>query len=83
MEKIKESSLDSYSIVCDNLKKVYKGQDGNPDKYAVRGFSLAVPPGECFGLLGPNGAGKTSSINMVALLCQLWHLHAGLCDLNG
>jgi ABC-type lipopolysaccharide export system ATPase subunit len=33
----------------------------------VRGFSLAIPRGECFGILGPNGAGKTSSINMVFL----------------
>ncbi|PIA50292.1 hypothetical protein AQUCO_01300794v1 [Aquilegia coerulea] len=55
----------SYSIICDNLEKIYPGLDGNPDKYAVRGFSLALPRGECFGMLGPNGAGKTSSISMM------------------
>ena len=56
----------SHAIVCENLKKVYPGRDGNPPKLAVRGLSLAVPSGECFGMLGPNGAGKTSFINMVS-----------------
>ncbi|KAL6970757.1 hypothetical protein U1Q18_030447 [Sarracenia purpurea var. burkii] len=55
----------SYAIVCDNLKKVYPGMDGNPAKQAVRGLSLALPQGECFGMLGPNGAGKTSFIKMM------------------
>ncbi|XP_020089502.1 ABC transporter A family member 8-like [Ananas comosus] len=54
-----------YSIICNDLKKVYPGKDGNPNKFAVRGLSLALPNGECFGLLGPNGAGKTSFINMM------------------
>lgn len=56
----------SHSIVCDDLQKVYPGRDGNPEKFAVRGLSLALPQGECFGMLGPNGAGKTSFINMVS-----------------
>ncbi|XAR50076.1 Sulfate-transporting ATPase [Bertholletia excelsa] len=55
----------SHAIVCDNLKKVYPRRDGNPEKFAVRGMSLALPRGECFGMLGPNGAGKTSFINMM------------------
>lgn len=55
-----------HAIVCDNLKKVYPGRDGNPPKIAVRGMYLDVPSGECFGMLGPNGAGKTSFINMVS-----------------
>ncbi|XP_006659380.2 ABC transporter A family member 7-like [Oryza brachyantha] len=53
------------AIICDNLKKVYHGKDGNPDKLAVRGLSLALPKGQCFGMLGPNGAGKTSFISMM------------------
>ncbi|KAK4766653.1 hypothetical protein SAY87_008295 [Trapa incisa] len=59
-----ESSTD-YSIICSGLRKVYPGRDGNPEKFAVRGLSLALPRGECFGMLGPNGAGKTSFINMM------------------
>ncbi|XP_010931477.1 ABC transporter A family member 7 isoform X1 [Elaeis guineensis] len=55
----------SYAIISDNIKKVYPRRDGNPEKFAVRGLSLAVPHGECFGMLGPNGAGKTSFINMM------------------
>jgi ABC-type multidrug transport system ATPase subunit len=61
--------------VCDNLKRVYPARDGNPPKYAVKGFSLAVPKGECFGILGPNGAGKTSSINMVSTLTTFLIFH--------
>ncbi|KAF2610411.1 hypothetical protein F2Q70_00011248 [Brassica cretica] len=45
--------------------KTATGKDGNPQKLAVRGLSLALPQGECFGMLGPNGAGKTSFINMM------------------
>ncbi len=32
---------------------------------AVRGVSLEIRKGECFGLLGPNGAGKSTFINML------------------
>ncbi|CAM0946664.1 unnamed protein product [Alopecurus aequalis] len=52
-------------IICHNLKKVYRGKNRNPDKLAVRGLSLALRKGQCFGMLGPNGAGKTSFINMM------------------
>ncbi|MED6136471.1 Phospholipid-transporting ATPase abca7 [Stylosanthes scabra] len=67
-EKVEQLLLEptiNQAIICDNLKKVYPGRDGNPDKLAVRGLSLALPNGECFGMLGPNGAGKTSFINMM------------------
>ncbi|KAG6587528.1 ABC transporter A family member 7, partial [Cucurbita argyrosperma subsp. sororia] len=67
-EKVEQLILEpdtSHAIVCDNLKKVYPGRDGNPEKFAVKGLSLAVPRGECFGMLGPNGAGKTSFISMM------------------
>ncbi|GLT74737.1 hypothetical protein SLA2020_465170 [Shorea laevis] len=65
VEQLLIESSTSHSIICDNLKKVYPGKDGNPEKFAVRGLSLALPRGECFGMLGPNGAGKTSFISMM------------------
>ncbi|KAF7084339.1 LOW QUALITY PROTEIN: hypothetical protein CFC21_087988 [Triticum aestivum] len=55
----------SYSVICDNLKKVYPGKDGNSKKIAVRELSLSMARGQCFGVLGPNGAGKTTLINML------------------
>ncbi|XP_068464668.1 ABC transporter A family member 7-like isoform X1 [Phaseolus vulgaris] len=67
-EKVEELLLEptiNHAILSDDLKKVYPGRDGNPDKFAVRGLFLSVPQGECFGMLGPNGAGKTSFINMM------------------
>ncbi|KAI3974176.1 hypothetical protein MKX01_033427 [Papaver californicum] len=67
-EKVKELMLKNdrtHSIICDTLKKVYPSKDGNPEKVAVRGLSLALDRGECFGMLGPNGAGKTSFISMM------------------
>ncbi|KAJ3692029.1 hypothetical protein LUZ60_012379 [Juncus effusus] len=65
VEEILKKPDAQYSVVCNNLIKVHKGQDGNPDKMAVRGLSLALPCGECFGMLGPNGAGKTTLLNML------------------
>ncbi|PVH65817.1 hypothetical protein PAHAL_1G084300 [Panicum hallii] len=55
----------SYSIIVDNIRKVYPPKDGNAEKVAVKGFSLAIQRGQCFGLLGANGAGKTSLISML------------------
>ncbi|KAL6973347.1 Phospholipid-transporting ATPase abca7 [Sarracenia purpurea var. burkii] len=66
-EKVEQLLLEpttNHVIICYDLKKVYRKRDGNPEKFAVRGLSLAVPLGECFGMLGPNGAGKTSFISM-------------------
>lgn len=65
VEQLLQQPSISHALVCDNLKKVYPGRDGNPEKHAVRGLSLALSQGECFGMLGPNGAGKTSLINML------------------
>lgn len=78
----------NYAVISDNLRKVYPGQDGNPDKLAVKGLSLTLAQGECFGMLGPNGAGKTSFIDMVcANLFQCGNIkyyfsYNGRCVLN-
>ncbi|GAB4824041.1 hypothetical protein N2152v2_011087 [Parachlorella kessleri] len=53
------------SIMVQDLWKVFPPAGGNKEKVAVRGLSLAIRRGECFGLLGPNGAGKSTAINML------------------
>ena len=47
-------------IECTNLRKTYDGK-----LEAVRGVSLQIEAGQCFGLLGPNGAGKTTTIEIL------------------
>ena len=50
----------SVPIQCTNLRKTYDGK-----VEAVRGLSLQIEAGQCFGLLGPNGAGKTTTIEIL------------------
>jgi ABC-2 type transport system ATP-binding protein len=70
------------AIECRELRKTYDGK-----VEAVRGLTLSIAPGECFGLLGPNGAGKTTTIEIlegllaptsgeVTILGQTWSTHA-------
>jgi ABC-2 type transport system ATP-binding protein len=47
-------------IQCRDLRKTYDGK-----VEAVRGLTLEISQGECFGLLGPNGAGKTTTIEIL------------------
>src|SRR6185437_254764 len=53
------------AVECRDLRKTYDGK-----VEAVRGLSLAIQPGECFGLLGPNGAGKTTTIEILEGLLE-------------
>lgn len=55
----------SFPLLVKDLRKIYKGKGGRPDKIAVKRMCLRVNEGELFGLLGPNGAGKTTLISML------------------
>ena len=55
----------SVAIECRDLRKTYDGK-----VEAVRGLTLQIESGECFGLLGPNGAGKTTTIEILEGLLQ-------------
>ncbi len=55
------------AIQCRELRKTY---DGKIKVEAVRGLSLEIQAGECFGLLGPNGAGKTTTIEILEGLLE-------------
>ena len=51
-------------LTVDALAKTYPG-----NVRALRGVSLAIPPG-MFGLLGPNGAGKSTLMKILATLLE-------------
>ncbi|CAK0903562.1 unnamed protein product [Prorocentrum cordatum] len=57
------------ALVIWNLSKTFRTGRGCCRKAAevrsVRGISVGVAPGECFGLLGVNGAGKTTTMRMI------------------
>lgn len=55
-----------FAIEAKGLKKVYRAQNGQPEKLALTGIDLQIPRGSIFGLLGPNGAGKSTFINILA-----------------
>ena len=59
--RVASGAADDSSIIVRDFKKIYPG-----GKYAVKGISLAIPTGECFGLLGINGAGKSTALNMLS-----------------
>jgi len=47
------------ALHCENVQKKFGSFE------ALKGVSLDVREGECFGLLGPNGAGKSTLISMI------------------
>jgi ABC-2 type transport system ATP-binding protein len=52
------------AISVQDLAKRYRSAQA-PDRAALRGLTLDVPPGEIYGFLGPNGAGKTTTIKLI------------------
>jgi ABC-2 type transport system ATP-binding protein len=53
------------AIEVEDLGKTYA--DGTE---AVRGVTIRVAAGECYGLLGPNGAGKSTTVGMLGTLVR-------------
>jgi ABC-2 type transport system ATP-binding protein len=53
------------AIVVEDLAKTYADATE-----AVRGVTLRVEAGECYGLLGPNGAGKSTTVGMLGTLVR-------------
>ena len=46
-QRVRDGQAEDSAILVNNIKKVYAG-----GKFAVKGVSLGIPNGECFGLLG-------------------------------
>ncbi len=63
------------AIETQGLSKTYKG-----GVEALRGVSLTISRGSCFGLLGPNGAGKST---LVKTLLSIVHATAGRATILG
>ena len=61
-----KTELTEFGLEVKNLRKVYKGNDGNEPVVALEELDLQVKRGSFFGLLGPNGAGKSTLINILA-----------------
>jgi ATP-binding cassette subfamily A (ABC1) protein 3 len=57
--------MSSKTVEIKNLYKAYKKETGG-HTVAVKGISLNVSEGECFGLLGTNGAGKTTTFKIMS-----------------
>ncbi|GCC25067.1 hypothetical protein chiPu_0003472 [Chiloscyllium punctatum] len=62
-ERVLTGEASSDILQIHNLKKCY--QTLIKKVIAVKGVTVGVPAGECFGLLGVNGAGKTTTFKML------------------
>ncbi|MBO9709251.1 MAG: ATP-binding cassette domain-containing protein [Caulobacter sp.] len=65
------------AIAFENVTFAYPGR---PDLPALKGFDLAVKPGETVALVGPSGAGKST---VLRLLLRFYDPQAGVVRLDG
>lgn len=66
-QRVATSAPDQEPARYQNLSHSYRVKASGrwQEVHAVRGISLGVRVGECFGLLGPNGAGKTTTLSIL------------------
>jgi len=65
------------AIVLEDLAKTYAS-----GVEAVRGVTLRVAAGECYGLLGPNGAGKSTTVGILGTLVRPTSGHASVAGFD-
>uniref|UniRef100_A0A1D2A8G4 ABC transporter domain-containing protein n=1 Tax=Auxenochlorella protothecoides TaxID=3075 RepID=A0A1D2A8G4_AUXPR len=63
--RVENGGADEACIQIKSLVKIFPAVGGNKRLAAVKGLTMAVERGECFGLLGPNGAGKSTTVNIL------------------
>merc|ERR1711871_568275 len=63
---ISGNAHDDSVIMLNDVKKIYGSYGKEGFKYAVKGVSIGIPNGECFGLLGINGAGKSTTLSILS-----------------
>uniref|UniRef100_A0A3Q3EBV6 ATP-binding cassette, sub-family A (ABC1), member 12 n=1 Tax=Labrus bergylta TaxID=56723 RepID=A0A3Q3EBV6_9LABR len=61
--RVASGAASSDILQVNHLTKIY--QNFSKKVQAVKGVSVGIPAGECFGLLGENGAGKTTTFKML------------------
>lgn len=55
-------------LACENVSLAYT--DGERTTFALRGVTVALPPGRFYGIMGPSGSGKSSLLYILAGLKQ-------------
>mmetsp|Transcript_86250 Transcript_86250/g.276860 ORF Transcript_86250/g.276860 Transcript_86250/m.276860 type:complete len:1399 (+) Transcript_86250:77-4273(+) len=82
LEEEETSSSACDAIMCCDLQHSYAASSKSAQPVrAVRGITLGIKQGECFGLLGPNGAGKTTTLAL--LTGELWPPNSGEVFVGG
>ncbi len=57
--------MEEVVVKIDNVYKKF------PGVWALRGVSMQIFKGRCYGLLGPNGSGKSTLFKLIAGLCRI------------